>query len=449
MKLKLVVIAIVVTLMIIASVAIYYLEYTNVVSYTSIAQVSQYTIEYPTDSSQSEPSGIAIDSNGNVWFTLQNQSKLAELTPSTGRIHEFSIPSKSRGGTTTWGIVVDNSRHLVWFTEQSTNAIWSFGITTHKFKEYKINTPNSFPFCIALGPNGSVWFTEFFSDKMGEVTTNGSIIEIPIPVKGTLEPSGIVVDHAGKVWFTLSGVNEIGSYFNGDFQFYNLTGLVTIPAGIAIDSQGNIWMTEHGPSFISEFNPTTHYFRTISTVIPPYGSSLPYFDYMGQNGVIWFNEHEGNAMSEFIPANNTLIEYYIPTELRYAGNISGMLTSNVSPGGVPWYTEFFAGKVGTINTTAPLNLRLTLPNYTQPLKMGPETQISLQVRLSGQLASAVTIKESVGNFSSDFSFAILATQSGTLMTIRNNNSASGAYFVTVSAVTRSLAVSKIIEVDVA
>ena len=126
-----------------------------------------------------------------------------------------------------------------------------------------------------------------------------------------------------------------------------------------------------------------------------------------------------------------------------------MLTSNVSPGGVPWYTEFFAGKVGTINTTAPLNLRLTLPNYTQPLKMGPETQISLQVRLSGQLASAVTIKESVGNFSSDFSFAILATQSGTLMTIRNNNSASGAYFVTVSAVTRSLAVSKIIEVDVA
>ena len=171
------------------------------------------------------------------------------------------------------------------------------------------------------------------------------------------------------------------------------------------------------PSFISEFNPTTHYFETISTSIPAYGTSLPYFDYVDQNDNVWFNEHEGNAMAEFIPSNNTLIEYFIPTRVGYAGNISGMLTSALSPNGQPWYTEFFAGKVGTINTDAPMDVQLTLLNYTQPIILNPNGTVSIQFKVSGSAASQARMEESVGNFTSSFAYSITQTQTGQIITI--------------------------------
>jgi virginiamycin B lyase len=449
LKIRIVSLVIIIILIIAAAaIMVDYLETPIPISYVSNAQTSQYTTEFPTTSSSTGPSGIAVDSKGTVWFTLENQSALAELTPSTGKIMQFKIPLGGKSGTVTWGTTVDNSRDLVWFTDQTSNSIWSFSISSHKFKQYKLHTPNCFPFGIALDSQGNVWFTEFFGNKIGEIAVNGSISEFAVPVSGSLEPSGIVVGSAGKVWFTLPGINSIGSYSSGKFDYVNLTGLVTIPAGIAIDPQGNLWLTQHGPSFISEYNPTTHYFKTISTTIPPYGTSLPYFVYTSGNGEIWFNEHEGNAESVFFPSNGTLREYYIPTQVEYLGNISGALTSNVSPSGVPWYAEFFAGKVGTINTQTPPGLHIDLPNYSQPLVLGRNGSISLQISVGGSASSSAILNESVGNLTSRLSFVINSSKSKPIITIHGNSTESGIYFVTISAITKSLAVSQVVELQV-
>ncbi len=178
------------------------------------------------------------------------------------------------------------------------------------------------------------------------------------------------------------------------------------------------------------------------------GTSLPYFDYVDQNGDVWFNEHYGNAMAEFIPSNNTLIEYFIPTRIGYAGNISGMLTSNVSPSGQPWYTEFFAGKVGTINTGATLDLQLNLLNYTKPIVLNSNGTTSIQFKISGSSASLAAIKESVGNLSSSFTYNVSQSLAGQVIAIHDNGSKAGVYFVTISALTSSLGVSQIIELEV-
>ena len=417
-------------------------------SYTSSPETLQYTMEYPTNLPTTTPNAIAVDARGNVWFTLENQSSLAELNPSTGKVQEFPIPVHAKGSTTTWGIVVDNSRGLVWFTELVSNSVWSFNISTHKFVQYELKSPISFPFGIALDNQGNVWFTEFFANKIGEITTTGNLTEIPIPLEGNIEASSITVDSNDKVWFTLPGVNSTGSYFDEQFEFQNLDRS-------GADTSGNIHRQprEHmddptWPSFISEFNPTTHYFETISTSIPAYGTSLPYFDYVDQNGNVWFNEHEGNAMAEFIPSNNTLIEYFIPTRVGYAGNISGMLTSTLSPNGQPWYTEFFAGKIGTINTDAPLDVQLTLLNYTQPIILDSNGTVSIQFKVSGSAASQARMEESVGNFTSSFAYSITQAQTGQIITIHDNGSKAGVYFVTITALTSSLGVSQIIELEV-
>ena len=116
--------------------------------------------------------------------------------------------------------------------------------------------------------------------------------------------------------------------------------------------------------FLSEFNPSTHYFRTISTSIPPLNTSLPYFDYVDSNGNVLFNEHYGNAIAVFNPATETMTEYENPTKPTFTGGIAGMLTMALSPQNIPWFTELFTGSVGMVNTSKPVGLSLSVQNNT-------------------------------------------------------------------------------------
>lgn len=351
----------------------------------------------------------------------------------------------------TWGMSVDNSLGLIWFTEESSNSIWSFNMNNHRFEQHKLVTPDAFPFGITIDTNHNVWFAELEGNKIGEIAANGSMYELLVPSKGDPEPSGITADSTGKVWFTLPGTDSIGSYYQGSFTIENLTGLITTPVGIAVDSLGNIWMTQHGPSFISEFNPTTHYFKTISTSNNSLIESLPYFCWVDQNGNVWFNEHYGNAMGEFDPVSNSLIEYFIPTEIRDAGNISYMLTSTLSPSGEPWYTELFSGKVGTVNTTKALDVKVQLINYSSPVSIPNGSKINLGLSVTSN-SSLVYLKGYVGNFTGNFTFTFAPQQGSgsfnSVVEIQNNGSMSGVYFVTLTTRTNTLAVSKVVEIIV-
>jgi len=420
-------------------------------SFVSNAQVSQFTTEFPTQASSTSPNAITVDLNGNVWFSLWNESAIAKLTPSNGTLHEFPLPGVKAGSMITWGMAFDEKGNRLWLTEFSSNSIWSFDVSNQTFRQFKIVTPNAFPFGISLDKNQDVWFTELGGDKIGEITAQGNLAEYPIPGGRSAEPSGITTDSKGAIWFTLPGIESIGSYYLGNFSIQNLTGLVSSPVGIAEDQKGNLWMTQHGPNFISEYNPHTHYFKTISTSNNSLVSSLPYFCWVDSNGNVWFNEHQGNAMSEFFPQNNTLLEYFIPSRVVSAGNISYMLTSTLSPNGQPWYTELFTGKVGTINTSASIDVHLKLLNYSEGNQNIPNgSSVSYGLSISSNLP--VSMKAYVGNFTNrgNFSFTFTPQNGGgnfkTVLTIRNIGSQSGVFFVTITARTDRIAVSQVIAV---
>ena len=421
---------------------------------------SQFITEYSTGSTTSAPNAIAVDANGDVWFALQNQTSLGEFIPSNDTTHVFQLPEPRSEGIVTWGIAIDNSKGLAWFTDQTANAVWSFNVNTHIFHEYHLKTPNAFPFDLVLDQNGNVWFTELFGNKIGEVTALGKLYEIAIPSTGDPEPSGIATQ-GSNVWFALPGIESVASYSSGNFKFYDLSQLIdcpqdTCPVAITADPQGNLWMTFHGPNLISEFNPTSHYFRTISTSVPALGTSLPYFIETTQEGDVWFNEHYGNAMALFEPMNNTLVEYETPTRLEFAGNISGMLTMGLSDSGTPWFTEFFSGKIGTVNTTVPLSANLDVLNYSTisetPITIANHSQISLKLSIHNFSSSSLTLEGASGNLTGNFSFSFapdsISGSAASIATIHNNGSKPGVYFLTLSAKTSNLIVSKIVEITV-
>ena len=220
--------------------------------------------------------------------------------------------------------------------------------------------------------------------------------------------------------------------------------------GIAVDSSGNLWLTQHGASMVSEFNPVTHYFRTISTSIPPDGASYPYFVYVDNStGKVWFNEHYGNAISVFDPKTNTLVEYEIPSRNSADGNISGALTMTLSPQGTPWFTELYTGKIGEVIPSLPIGLSVQV-NGGSTVNLGNESSTTLQLSVLDTSDETSYLSASIGNFTGNFVFNFTSYSGhgnySTPLTIQNGGSPPGVYFVTISAETQNLIVSQVIEV---
>lgn len=88
---------------------------------------------------------------------------------------------------------------------------------------FPVPTANSTPFWITLGPDGSLWFTEKTGNKIGRITTEGVIVEFPVPgcriglpipycvpIIGCVplgntfpsRPSSITTGPDGNLWFT-------------------------------------------------------------------------------------------------------------------------------------------------------------------------------------------------------------------------------------------------------
>ncbi|MHB1907660.1 MAG: Vgb family protein [Nitrososphaerales archaeon] len=434
----------------------------------SVPTPTPYITEYCVINGLSSPNAIAVDSSGNVWFVVQNESDLGVFYSANSTIQTFPIPNSS-SGTGSWGIQVDNTRKLVWFTDYQINSIVSFNIATRQFTEYNVTSSSfAFPFQLVLDSKGNVWFTEEFANKIGELTTSGKEIDYPLPSQlasiTDSGPAGLTMSSNGTLWFTDPNANSIGSFNNGVFHVYNMTHLVTSPVGIAVDSKGNIWLTQHGPSLISEYNPATGFFRSITTHIPSkQHDSLPYFIYVDSNGNVWTDEHNGNAIGRFNPQDNTLVEYRIPTKVAFGGGIAGAITMTIAPNGTPWFTEWFGGKIGKVNLNAPLDLSLSFQNTsTNPLQAfnisnGGNLTISFVASSPLNESANLYMYLSTYNYASvpfSYSFSksnIVSHGNGSqtytsTISIKDQGVQAGTYYLTISLETNNLIVSTVIEV---
>src|SRR5215468_8051412 len=71
--------------------------------------------------------------------------------------------------------------------------------------EFKVPTIDSVPTGITAGPDGALWFSEEFKNKIGRITTDGVITEFPIPTFNS-SPGDITTGPDGALWF----IEEVG-----------------------------------------------------------------------------------------------------------------------------------------------------------------------------------------------------------------------------------------------
>ena len=234
---------------------------------------------------------------------------------------------------------------------------------------YPIPTPGSYPFFIAAGPDGNLWFTENGTNQIGKITTAGTITEYAVPTSNS-GPSGITGGPDGNVWFTENGANKIGKITtSGTVSEYAVTTLSSGPEGIATGPDGNLWFTEYSADRIGRITPTG-----IVTEFPvPTANSEPDGIVAGPDGNLWFTEVHADQIGRITPSG-TVTEYPVPTAGGFPEGIAA------GPDGYLWFTEAGTQKVGKITTSG------TVTEYAVPAAGGvPQTPTGIAPGPDGNL----------------------------------------------------------------
>ena len=271
--------------------------------------------------SGSQPISIIFGPDGNFWFTLQNSSQVARITPQ-GEITEFRTPTFSfpdditpgpdgnvwfsEGATGQIGFITPDGRITeikfsdfdassgitagpdgnIWFSDVTGNNIWRVDIVTHQLTMFPIPTQNAFPNDITTGGDGNLWFTESIG-KIGRITPNGLISEFGDDLGGVYSIAG---GPDGNVWFTVRFTPKVGRITpTGQIDFF------------PTPNNGELITRGHGNTlYYSEFGTNQIGQITTDGVVTESGqvrSSEPTGITAGLNRSIWFLGFADNTVN--------------------------------------------------------------------------------------------------------------------------------------------------------
>ena len=165
--------------------------------------------EFAIPTHASNPAGIAAGPDGAVWFAENSGNKIGRITTS-GTITEFAIPSS---GSSPLGIAAGPDGAL-WFAENGSGKIGRItaaGAVT-QYPLPALSGPLAGPIGIVAGPDGALWFGagsntgNSLVSSINRIATSGMIT--PFPVSGS--PLDIAAGPDGALWFVLSNPDRIG-----------------------------------------------------------------------------------------------------------------------------------------------------------------------------------------------------------------------------------------------
>ena len=150
--------------------------------------------------------------DGNIWFIQAQVADIGEITPA-GAITEYPLPSSDDPSS----IVVGPDGNI-WFTDVDGGQIGVMSTTGVLLDEYLVPLPPGSSYdgflggAITVGPDQNLYFT-LWPGYIGEITTSGTITEIPIPdtipTKTGSPPDATVITSGpdGNIWFTVSNAD--------------------------------------------------------------------------------------------------------------------------------------------------------------------------------------------------------------------------------------------------
>ncbi len=218
------------------------------------------TVPDPSDASKmltlpSAPNDLALDKDGNVWFTELNADAIGRLNPRSGSIQQYPLSAKkSAEMLDPYGITVD-SQDMVWFTESGSGRIGRLNPSTGQMGFFVPSTGKNIALMeITSGTHGTIWITTFNSILLSLDSATGNFRTfyaptVSAPASGTGGLYGVVTDPTtGDIWVTVASQNVLArlDVASGRFTYYPIPTSSSLPLGIMAGANNTFWFTEAG-----------------------------------------------------------------------------------------------------------------------------------------------------------------------------------------------------------
>jgi virginiamycin B lyase len=418
---------------------------------------NKYVTEIQLPNNCEMPLGVLVDTNNSkVWYLSTKNGSLGsydfrEMRFDKGHIIPLWKPRDNPiESSQVWTMKTDQNGGI-WFTDEKQNSLWKYDTLSGNFEIFKIPaTSESFgsiyPVSLDFDSNGNIYFVGIRSPslwfgnttEMSNNTYNG-ITEIPLPLQGfkgvdrdLISTGSIAVDNKDKaVWITLLAFGYKGqilkyNIIDQTFDTFDLPSQLNSPVGIVLDDKRNLWVTDHGTSIFFNFLPDNKSITEFATSkaserIFGLGESfsngaytLPYWIHKADDGSLWFNEHTGNKIAHFLPNNNTLIEYWIPSQNKLFSQcdpestvvcgIANALQLSVGSGKISggdidvsnpksqrsnevWFTEWSENKIGRVDHTRTLPFSVQTSQQEITIRKGDSASIDVFITPSSLISA--------------------------------------------------------------
>jgi virginiamycin B lyase len=289
--------------------------------------------EFPTTTANSQPDGITLGPDGNLWFaeSAPGANRVGRINAG-GSVTEFPLPA----GFTAPGEIATGSDGGLWFTEaegigridpSAPNTITEFPLSTG-------DEPNS----ITAGPDGNLWFTDQGTNSVGRIlaASPNTVTEFAIPITGPSGPAAITVGRDQKLWFTDAAAHKVVRFDPKSDKFAKFgTGMDSQPVDITAGSDGNLWFVDVAFDLVERMDISGTVSGTFS-----FPGTGPFTIGSGPDGDIWFYELQSNDLISLDTSGNVVSITTVPTE---SAVVSGFAAG---PDGNLWFTESGPSQIG-------------------------------------------------------------------------------------------------------
>jgi streptogramin lyase len=223
---------------------------------------------------------IAVGPDGKLWFGGFGGGNVSNITTAGVVTDGVALVGGSTNGLT---VLADGS---IWITD-TTGRIVQTSISAPATNVAYPTSASVYPDRIKLGPDGNLWFTEYFGTSIARITTGGAITEFDTG-GGT---TNLAVGPDNNVWFTQRVMSRVGYILPGapnTVTTFPIPGGGD-PSGIVKGPDGNLWFTEQKNQKIGRVS-TTGTFTMIDT---PNTTSDVSSITVGPDGNLWFTDYGG------------------------------------------------------------------------------------------------------------------------------------------------------------
>jgi sugar lactone lactonase YvrE len=211
-----------------------------------------------TGGGMSSPSGLGIDSAGNVW--VANYFNTATLFSPLGK-PLFPQGITGFGLSASYGLAVDGNNNA-WIPNEPGTAVMGNSVSVLNSSGGSVAGSGGFtgggldyPIAIAIDTDNSAWVANYADYSVTHLSSSGQALTGSAGyASAQLEfPDAIAVDGNHNVWVANQGTSTVTKVAPDGSNFTSYT-CCDSPSAIAIDQQGNVWIANYYGNSLSEIS---------------------------------------------------------------------------------------------------------------------------------------------------------------------------------------------------